>query len=147
MSQFKRKLSKVSGFSLVELMVVVAIIGTLASIALPKFQAFQAKAKQAEVKTNLSGIYTFQLSYQGENGSYFKSGYFTSAKQTQLFGGGNKRYTYSIVDGSTDANNFVAQGTAASGALGKCQGSSDTWQINQDRVLSQTSNGLVNCGL
>ena len=34
------------GFSLVELMIVVAIIGVLSALAVPKFQSFQAKAKQ-----------------------------------------------------------------------------------------------------
>jgi type IV pilus assembly protein PilA len=40
---------KDDGFSLVELMIVVAIIGILAGLAVPKFNLFQAKARQAEV--------------------------------------------------------------------------------------------------
>ena len=45
---------KESGFSLVELMIVVGIIGILATMAMPKFQEFQSKAKMAEAKTSLS---------------------------------------------------------------------------------------------
>lgn len=52
-----------SGFSLIELMVVVSIIAVLAAIALPAFNAYQNKARQSEAKIALSGIYQAILSY------------------------------------------------------------------------------------
>lgn len=61
---------KESGFSLVELMIVVGIIGILATMAMPKFQEFQSKAKMAEAKTTLSHLYTLQHSYFLENDEY-----------------------------------------------------------------------------
>jgi type IV pilus assembly protein PilA len=58
------------GFTLIELMIVVAIIGILAAIAIPNFLKFQAKSKMSEAKTNLGAIYTGQISYFGEQNSY-----------------------------------------------------------------------------
>jgi type IV pilus assembly protein PilA len=55
-----------AGFSLVELMVVVAIIGILATIAVPNFQKFQAKAKQSSAKSELTGIYTAEKAFYAE---------------------------------------------------------------------------------
>ena len=58
------------GFTLIELMIVVAIIGILAAIAIPNFLKFQAKSKQSEAKTNLGAIYTGQIAYFGEQNVY-----------------------------------------------------------------------------
>ena len=59
------KLRSKKGFTLIELMIVVAIIGILAAIAIPNFLRFQAKSKQSEAKTNLGGIFTAEIAYFG----------------------------------------------------------------------------------
>ncbi len=53
------------GFSLVELMIVVAIIGLLSSIAIPNFQKFQARSKTTEAKLQLAAVYTAEASFYG----------------------------------------------------------------------------------
>nr|WP_274621963.1 prepilin-type N-terminal cleavage/methylation domain-containing protein [Myxococcus fulvus] len=65
-----RLMKKKGGFTLIELMIVVAIIGILAAIAIPNFIRFQAKSKQSEAKTNLKAIFTAQKAYFGEKDKY-----------------------------------------------------------------------------
>ncbi len=59
-----------SGFTLIELMIVVAIIGILAAIAIPNFLMFQLRSKTGEAKLNLAAIRTAQEGYFAEFGSY-----------------------------------------------------------------------------
>lgn len=63
MNRFLKSLKRQDGFTLVELMVVVAIIGLLSAVAIPNFQKYQAKAKTAEAKLQLSAIYTAEVSF------------------------------------------------------------------------------------
>ena len=64
------RVSKQSGFSLVELMIVVAIMAILAAIAIPSFLKFQTKAKESEARNNLAAIRTCEESYRAEEDRY-----------------------------------------------------------------------------
>lgn len=59
-----------NGFTLVELMVVVAMVGVLSAIAIPQYEHYTAKARQVEAKIALSAIYIAETTFFAENNSY-----------------------------------------------------------------------------
>lgn len=67
--QFK-KMDGSSGFSLVELIVVVAVLSVLASISIPMYSKFSFKAKQSGGKTLLAALYTAEKSFYAEYSVY-----------------------------------------------------------------------------
>ena len=54
----------IKAFSMIELMVVVAIIGVLAAIGIPEYSKFQAKARQSEAKLSLAALFTAEESFR-----------------------------------------------------------------------------------
>jgi prepilin-type N-terminal cleavage/methylation domain-containing protein len=65
-----QKMKKNSGFSLVELMIVIVIIGVLAAVAVPIYSNNVMKAKMSEADASLGSIRTQLRVYYGENGNY-----------------------------------------------------------------------------
>lgn len=65
-----KKINFKKGFTLIELMIVVAIIGILAAIAIPNFLKYQLRSKTSEAKTVIGGIKTSQESFRSEYDGY-----------------------------------------------------------------------------
>ena len=69
-SPSQKKEDSQKGFTLVELMIVVAIIGVLAAVAVPNYQKYQSKARQSEAKIALAAMFTAEKAYYSENSTY-----------------------------------------------------------------------------
>jgi type IV pilus assembly protein PilA len=63
-----------AGFTLVELMIVVGIIGLLAAIAVPNFISYQARSRRSEAYANLAAVARSQTTYHAERGEFFEAG-------------------------------------------------------------------------
>jgi len=59
-----------AGFTLIEIMIVVAIVGILAAVAIPNFLRYQLRAKSSEAVTNVSAIALMQKAHFAERGYY-----------------------------------------------------------------------------
>lgn len=127
-------MKKEKGFTLIELMIVVVIIGILAAMAMPRFYQATIKAKQSEARTILKEVYTMQLGYRNQYDTYWGQGAiaFANGAPTAFSYLGvdiapNSVYTYEITVANASA--FVCVATASSPALDS-DPSADVWQID-----------------
>src|SRR5690554_5177291 len=91
------KMQMQKGFTLIELMIVVAIIGILASVALPAYQDYMARAQAAEAESLLGGLKTPIAETYTMSGTLIDttglSDYTTSGKYVEKVEGNNNAYT------------------------------------------------------
>ncbi len=111
------------GFTLVELMIVVAIMAFLAAIAMPNFMRFLAKAKRAEAYMNLNSIYAAEKAYWAENGSYSPAlsgqGGVGWKPEGYAGGGANEKFYYTYgFPGAEGKNYFTGKLGAPVGGAG-----------------------------
>ena len=91
------------GFTLLELMVVVAIVGILAAIALPSYQGYIDQARQATLRSAAQSMAVRQALYRAEEGTYSGEGWSPGDGPTETGwapSDGADAFTYAINAGS-----------------------------------------------
>lgn len=150
-------IKKRAGFTLIELMIVIAIIAILSMISMPSLTRFLAKAKRTEAYVNLASLAMAEKTYWAEHGSY----------TTQLGSGGlnwkpegNYNYTYGFPQGQEGVNYYTGALKAPASDLAGAQtseagftiraaadidgdGKPDILEINQDNKITIIQDDLA----
>lgn len=143
MNSGKSNKGMTGGFTLVELMMVVVIIGILAAMALPRFMTVAARSKQSEAKQLLKQVYTMQEAYYGLHESYCLNGITASSISPLAYAQIHvevmlpARYSYLI--SVPDRMHFTCTATANIDD----DATIDTWTIDQDGNLINTVNDVT----
>ena len=119
------------GFSLMEVMIVVVIIGILAALAYPNLEKYLKRARQTEAKSNLSAIYTAQKIYFTLHQSYAED---INELNLSLVQG--DPYTFNM-EASTSTFKAQAEGNIDD------DDALDIWTIDQDKNLSKDNNNVT----
>lgn len=101
-----KKLIQQKGFTLVELVVVIVIVGILAAVAIPKFTRASHKAKASEFPTVLTQIYTAEGAIEAETGSFVAADAATFTDNLGVTIPGSKFFSYAATQ--TDGTSFTA---------------------------------------
>ena len=144
----KNRLKTKTGFTLIELMIVVTIVAILAAMALPRFMRTSAKTKQKEAQLLLKQIYTMERAYRQEYDTYYPGNGGTVVVQP---GGIVTRLGVEIMPSALYSYAVTSDRTSFSAAAGSKSAfgldddaTLDVWSIDQTGVLTCVTDDVLN---
>jgi len=129
-----------SGFTLIEVMIVVAIIGILASIAIPAYNDYVRRGQLPEAFNTLSAYRATMEQYYQDNRNYGPSGTNCAANAAAAFSPPNVKYFSYTCSTSNSQQNYVI---TATGSAGQAVGLTYTLNHNGDRATTQFKGSTV----
>jgi len=144
MPTFQRQPTRQAGFTLIELMIVVAVVAILAAVALPSYQEYIKRSNRAEARAEVLRAEGWLERFNAENNRYTdnaansaNSGF--SAAFTTVPAGGTARYT---IAATLTANSYSITATPTGSMNGDACG---TYTKTNTGVLTSTLNDPAKC--
>lgn len=125
---------KISGLTLMEVLIVLVILGIIAMIALPNYSGNVSKAKATEAKLQLGHVHTLAKEYFYQYSKYTNDVTELGFEQEKLSSeGGTANYKIEIIEAG--GNSFKARATAVVDF--DQDGQINVWEIDQDKTLTE----------
>lgn len=100
-------MKRTKGFTLVELIIVIVIVGILSLVAVPVYKSYTQKAIKTEGKTLLGAVKTAEEAYFAEHQAYLTGASSSIAETLEMDVAGNKYFTTFTVTPASTAGNYL----------------------------------------